>query len=64
MELGCDVRPPGYELFFAPLEVRFDPTTLERVRFAYICSKHGHAKQVRDGGTATLTIQSLQPGYT
>jgi GTP pyrophosphokinase len=44
-------RPPGYELFFAPLEVEFDPTTLERVQFAYIASKVGHDRQKRDNGT-------------
>jgi len=41
-------RPPGYELFFAPLQVMFDPNTHERVKFAYFVSKYGHAKQVRD----------------
>lgn len=42
---------PGYELFFAPLEVEFDPTELERVQFAYTVSKHAHASQVRDDGS-------------
>lgn len=41
---------PPFELFFAPLEVMFDPNTLEQIRFAYFISKYGHAKQVRDSG--------------
>lgn len=44
-------RPPGYELFFAPLQVMFDPNTYERIRFAYIASKFGHDKQTRDDGS-------------
>ena len=44
-------RPPGYELFFAPLAVVFDPNTLERVNCAYVNSKYGHAKQLRDDGS-------------
>ncbi len=44
-------RPPGYELFFAPLEVKLDPIQFERVRTAYIFSKHGHDGQTRDDGT-------------
>lgn len=48
---GQGRRPPGYELFFAPLAVIFDPTTLERIQFAYFCSKYGHAKQKRDDGS-------------
>lgn len=43
-------RPPPYELFFAPLEIALDPREYERVRFAYIASKYGHAGQQRDGG--------------
>lgn len=43
-------RPPGYELFFAPLQAVYDPNTLERVNFAYIASKFGHAKQTRESG--------------
>lgn len=43
-------RPPGYELFFAPLQVALDPNSYERVQFAYFASKYGHAGQVRDGG--------------
>ncbi len=43
-------RPPGYELFFAPLAVVFNPSDYERVQFAYFASKYGHAKQVREGG--------------
>ncbi|MDO8593455.1 MAG: HD domain-containing protein [bacterium] len=43
-------RPPGYELFFAPLQVALDPNNYERVQFAYFASKYGHARQVRDGG--------------
>jgi (p)ppGpp synthase/HD superfamily hydrolase len=44
-------RPPGYERFFAPLEVVLDPNQFERVRAAYIFSKHGHAGQTRDDGS-------------
>ncbi|MES2931292.1 MAG: HD domain-containing protein [Patescibacteria group bacterium] len=44
-------RPPGYELFFAPLQVSLDPNDLEQIQFAYMASKYGHAKQVRDDGT-------------
>jgi len=44
-------RPPGYELFFAPLVVVFDPNTYESVQFAYFASKYGHAGQVRDDGS-------------
>jgi GTP diphosphokinase / guanosine-3',5'-bis(diphosphate) 3'-diphosphatase len=44
-------RPPVYEMFFAPLQVIFDPNTHERVEFAYIASKFGHHKQVRDDGS-------------
>ncbi|MFZ3044189.1 MAG: hypothetical protein WA058_03760 [Minisyncoccia bacterium] len=43
-------RPPGYELFFAPLQVVLDPNNYERIQFAYVASKFGHAKQVRDNG--------------
>ena len=44
-------RPPGYELFFAPLHVSLDQNDLERINFAYMASKYGHAKQIRDDGT-------------
>lgn len=44
-------RPPGYELFFAPLTVDLNPTELERIHFAYVASKYGHADQKRDDGT-------------
>jgi GTP pyrophosphokinase len=44
-------RPPGYELFFAPLEVVLTPNEYEIVRFAYIVSKFGHAEQKRDDGS-------------
>lgn len=44
-------RPPGYELFFAPLQVVLDPNDYERVQFAYFASKYGHAQQVRDDGS-------------
>lgn len=44
------IKAPAYELFFAPLQVVLDPTDYERVSFAYIASKYGHAAQVRDGG--------------
>lgn len=41
---------PVYELFFAPLEYDLDPNEMERIHFAYMASKYGHANQVRDGG--------------
>jgi (p)ppGpp synthase/HD superfamily hydrolase len=44
-------RPPPYELFFEPLEVSLGPMDCERIKFAYILSKYGHAKQVREDGT-------------
>lgn len=44
-------RPPGRELFFAPLQVVLNPADLECVQFAYVASKYGHAGQVRDGGS-------------
>ena len=44
------IRPPPYELFFAPLAVSLKPDELERVQFAYIASKYGHKDQVRDDG--------------
>ena len=44
-------RPPPFELFFAPLEVSLNPSKLERVRFAYIASKYGHAEKVREDGS-------------
>jgi hypothetical protein len=44
-------RPPGYELFFAPLQATLTPTDQEMLHFAYIASKYGHAGQMRDGGT-------------
>lgn len=43
-------RPPGYELFFAPLQVALNPSDYEQVQFAYFASKYGHAGQLRDGG--------------
>lgn len=43
-------RPPGYELFFAPLQIALTPSDYESVQFAYFASKYGHAGQVRDGG--------------
>lgn len=45
---GC---PPGYELFFALLQVVLDPTDYERVHAAYIFSKFGHSGQSRRDGT-------------
>lgn len=50
MNVKHSQRPPGYELFFAPLQVELDPNSLERVQFAYFASKYGHAGQVRDSG--------------
>lgn len=44
-------RPPGYELFFAPLQSTLDPTQQELLQFAYFASKYGHAEQVREGGS-------------
>lgn len=44
-------RPPCREIFFAGLQVFLSPNDHERVQFAYIASKYGHAKQVRDDGT-------------
>lgn len=41
-------RPPGYELFFAPLQVTLGPSDYERVQFAYFASKYGHAGQIRE----------------
>jgi (p)ppGpp synthase/HD superfamily hydrolase len=47
---SSDKSLPCFELFFAPLAVKFDPTTLEKVQFAYIASKYAHAQQLRDDG--------------
>lgn len=44
-------RPPGYELFFRPLEVVLNPRDYERVRTAYIFSKYGHAGKPREDGS-------------
>ncbi len=44
------VRPPGREVFFAPLLVRLSPDSVERITFAYEASKAGHAKQFRKDG--------------
>lgn len=44
-------RPPSYELFFAPLVIAFEPNITEGIHLAYIASKYGHAKQVRDDGS-------------
>ncbi len=44
-------RPPGYELFFAPLGPTMNPTEQELLHFAYVASKYGHAGQLRDGGS-------------
>jgi len=51
MEAQALQRPPGYELFFAPLEVELEPNDLEMIQCAYFLSKYGHAKQVRDDGS-------------
>ncbi len=45
------IRPPPYEIFFAPLAVTLSPDDLERVQFAYFSSKYGHAGQKRDDGS-------------
>lgn len=44
------IRPPPKDLFFAPLQVCLTPGEVEKVQFAYICSKYGHHGQVRDHG--------------
>ena len=44
------LRPPVRELFFAPLLVSMEPGEIEKIQFAYQCSKYGHAKQVRSHG--------------
>ena len=44
-------RPPGFELFFSPLQIYLDPKELESVQFAYIVSKYGHRGQTRDDGS-------------
>ncbi len=44
-------RPPPYEIFFLRLNVILDPTELENVRTAYLCSKFGHHKQTRIDGS-------------
>jgi guanosine-3',5'-bis(diphosphate) 3'-pyrophosphohydrolase len=44
-------RPPGYELFFAPLEIAFTPAEFEATKFAYFASKYGHAGQTREDGS-------------
>lgn len=44
-------RPPGFELFFAPLVVELNPTELEGIQCAYIFSKYGHADQKREDGS-------------
>jgi GTP diphosphokinase / guanosine-3',5'-bis(diphosphate) 3'-diphosphatase len=42
---------PCYKLFFTPLEIIFDPNTIEQISFAYVSSKYGHALQLRDDGS-------------
>lgn len=49
--LNVQQRPPGYDLFFAPLAVELNPNDYEMVHTAYIFSKFGHAKEVRKGGS-------------
>lgn len=44
-------RPPGFELFMAPLQVTLDTMDCESVGCAYLLSKYAHAKQTRDGGS-------------
>lgn len=44
-------RPPGYELFFAPLFIDLAPGRVEYVRIAYKHSKFGHYKQKREDGS-------------
>jgi len=44
-------RPPGYELFFAPLQISLTPAEYESVQFAYFASKYGHAGQRREDNT-------------
>ena len=45
------LRPPGYELFFAPLAVVLTPNDFENIQFAYFSSKYGHLLQLREDGT-------------
>lgn len=45
------LRPPGYESFFRVLKIALGPDECERVHFAYVASKYGHAGQLRDGGS-------------
>jgi len=49
--VNFEQKAPGFELFFTPLAVVHDPNTMERMEFAYISSKYGHALQVRDDGS-------------
>jgi guanosine-3',5'-bis(diphosphate) 3'-pyrophosphohydrolase len=49
--MNTAVRPPCYEIFFAPLQVALNPTDYERVQFAYFASKYGHSGQLRADGT-------------
>lgn len=53
LPMASSPRPPPQELFFLPLQIRLKPDELEQVRFAYICSKHGHGHKgkLREDGT-------------
>jgi (p)ppGpp synthase/HD superfamily hydrolase len=46
-----DNRPPPREIFFGSIAADLTPNEYERVHFAYVASKYGHAKQIRDDGT-------------
>ena len=48
--MNSEMSAPGYNLFLSTLAAEYDPNTLEKVSFAYIASKYGHAQQKRDGG--------------
>jgi (p)ppGpp synthase/HD superfamily hydrolase len=45
-----ETTAPGYDLFFAPLEVELELGDVEKIKFAYVASKYGHGGQQRDGG--------------
>lgn len=47
-------RPPGYELFFAPLAVVLNPTEYENVQFAYFISKFSSKEKFRRDGTRSF----------
>lgn len=50
MDTILKMRPPGRDVFFAPIQLRSNALDLERVEFAYEASKAAHAKQLRKDG--------------